>query len=97
MVPQRGLYIYPNETISVTRLVFSALKSFVLILYTIPLGNWRKQLNNHVRKYILLGYKATESNIYYWGLLKNLIKTYKNVIFDEGMNGLEYQKLMINN
>ena len=48
-------------------------------------------MENHDKKGNFLGYTAASSHMYYWDMDTKLVKTSKNVRFDEVMNDLKIQ------
>ena len=46
-------------------------------------------MKNQTKKEMFLGYLATSYHIYYCDMYTKLVKTYKHVQFDKGMNDLE--------
>ena len=88
VIPHGKSDLSANENISGTWIYFSSLGSLGRRVYTRPpFSKSHKLYNRSTMK--KLGCTSTGSQIYYWCLETNFVRTLNCVIFDKGMNDLE--------
>ena len=88
MVPHGESELSPYEQISRNIPDVGDLKRFYCLFYIRHPGIRRHKVDNHFKKGFFLVYKSTSSKIYYLDMDSNMVKNYKYVQFDEGMNDL---------
>ena len=79
MVPHGESELSPDEQFSGNMPNVGDLKIFGCRFYIIPPGIRRHKMKNNSKKGIFLVYKATSSQIYYWGMYTKLVNTSKHV------------------
>ena len=89
MVPHGELELSPDELVYRNRPNDGSLKIFSCRVYIRPPGKSRKNMDNHIKNVIFIGYTTTSYQIYHLGMDTNMVKTSNNLRFYEGINDVE--------